>query len=245
MSAREIRISDDAKQLFRDAATEFARIANEAVAQRGRFTLALSGGSTPRALYSLLASDFRSKIPWAQTLFFWGDERHVGPDDPESNYRMAYESLLSKVPVPPQNIYRVAGENPDASAAAEAYEQTLRQVFTLAPGEFPRFDLILLGMGPDGHAASLFPGSLGLSETKKLVIANWVEKLKTDRITFTFPVLNNAACVIFLAAGSDKAVMLKDVLEGHSQPPYPSQQINPSGRLLWMIDRAAAADLQK
>jgi|KBSSwiStaDraftv2_1062776.scaffolds.fasta_scaffold289710_3 6-phosphogluconolactonase len=245
MSTREIRISADSQQLFRDAATEFARIANEAVKQRGRFTVALSGGSTPRNLYSLLATDFRSQVPWGQSLFFWGDERHVAPDNPESNYRMSYESLLSKVPVPPQNIYRVAAEDPDASVAAEAYERTLRQVFTLAPGEFPRFDLILLGMGPDGHAASLFPGSLGLSETKKLVIANWVEKFKTYRITFTFPVINNAACVMFLAGGSDKAVMLKDVLEGHSKPPYPAQQIKPTGRLLWMVDRAAAADLKK
>ena len=157
MSTREIKISPDPQQLFRDAAAEFVRIAADAVTSHGRFTVALSGGSTPRSLFTLLATDFRSSVPWGQTLFFWGDERHVPPDHPESNYRMAYDAMLSKVPVPPGNIYRVPAENPDAAAAAEAYQDTLVKVFALAPGAFPQFDLILLGMGPDGHAASLFP----------------------------------------------------------------------------------------
>ena len=244
MSTREIKVSTDAQHLFRDAATEFARIAVKAVRQNGRFTVALSGGSTPRNLYSLLATDFRSAVPWGQTLFFWSDERHVPPDNPESNYLMAYDAMLSKVPVPSQNIYRVLAENPDASAAAEAYQHTLTEVFSLTADQCPRFDLILLGMGPDGHVASLFPDSAGLHETKKLVIANWVEKFKTHRITFTFPVLNDAACILFLAFGTDKAVMLKDVLEGQAKPPYPAQLVNPKGRLLWMIDRPAAADLE-
>jgi 6-phosphogluconolactonase len=245
MSTREVRISPDSQHLFRDAAGEFVKIAAEALRQNGRFTVALAGGSTPRNLYSLLAGDFRSAVPWAQSLFFWGDERHVPPDNPESNYRMAYEAMLSKVPIPSENIYRVAAENPDAAAAAEDYERDLIKVFGLAPGAFPRFDLILLGMGPDGHTASLFPGSAGLAETKRLVIANWVEKFKTHRVTFTFPVLNNAACVMFLASGSDKTAMLKDVLEGHAKPPYPAQLVTPKGRLLWMIDRPAAADLKQ
>jgi 6-phosphogluconolactonase len=245
MSTREIRISADCQHLFRDAAGEFVKIAASAVQRNGHFTVALAGGSTPRNLYSLLASDFRSAVPWAQTLFFWGDERHVPPDNPESNYRMAYEAMLSKVPVPSENIYRVAAENSDAAVAAENYERDLIKAFALAPGAFPRFDLILLGMGPDGHTASLFPGSAGLAETKKLVIANWVEKFKTYRITFTFPVLNNAGCAMFLASGSDKAAMLKDVLVGHAQPPYPAQLVTPKERLLWMIDRPAAGDLKK
>jgi 6-phosphogluconolactonase len=244
MSTREIRISADAPHLFRDAAAEFAKIAAEAVVRTGRFTVALSGGSTPRNLYSLLATEFRSAIPWAQTQVFWSDERHVPPENPESNYRMAYEAMLSKVPVPAENIHRVMAESPDAGDAASEYERTMIDVFSLSLGHFPRFDLILLGMGPDGHIASLFPESAGLTERKKLVIANWVEKFKTERITFTFPVLNNAACTLFLTSGTDKATMLKDVLENHPDPPYPAQLVQPNGRLLWMVDRAAAANLK-
>ncbi len=152
-------------------------------------------------------------IPWDKIYFFWGDERHVPPDDAESNYRMANEALLSKVPVPPGNVFRIHSEEKDASIAASQYEQTLQQFFHLAPGDFPRFDLIYLGLGPDGHAASLFPDSAALNERRRLVVANWVEKFKTDRITFTFPVLNAAACVVFLASGPDKAAIVHQVLE--------------------------------
>lgn len=244
MRAREIRISSDAKQLFHDAAAKFVEIAQIAVREHGRFMVALSGGSTPRSLYSELAGEFRSAVPWEQCIFFWSDERHVPPDDPESNYRMAYETMLSKVPLSAKNIHRVIAENPDAAAAAEAYQEAVIDVFSLSPGEFPRFDLILLGMGPDGHTASLFPGSAGLNETKKLVIANWIEKFKSHRITFTFPVLNNAACVLFLTSGTDKATMLKDVLEEHHEPPFPCQLVKPNGALIWMVDQAAATDLK-
>lgn len=243
---REVKVLPDAPGVFHAAAAELARIATIATAQRGRFTIALSGGSTPRSLYSLLASEYRQSIPWEKTLVFWSDERHVPPGDPQSNYRMAYEAMLSKVPVPPSDVFRVKGEDPDASAAARLYEQTIRQTFDLRAGELPRFDLILLGMGPDGHTASLFPESAGLSEMKQLVIANWIEKFKTERITFTFPVLNNGACVIFLACGPDKAEMAKLVLEGNARPPYPAQLVNPpDGRLIWMLDEGAAAGLAK
>lgn len=241
--APEIRVLNTSADLFRAAAEEFAAIARAAVAARGQFTVALAGGSTPRGLYSLLASDYLDTLPWKQSFLFWNDERHVPPTDPASNFSMAEEALLSKVAVPRQNVFRVLAENPDAAAAALAYEQTLRDFFASTPGQFPRFDLILLGMGPDGHTASLFPGSAGLHQHERLVIANWVEKFQTDRITFTLPLLNAAANVVFLVSGPDKAAMLPQVLGPALQPPLPAQLVLPAdGRLLWMVDRAAAGN---
>lgn len=233
------------QDLFQAAAEEVIHAATDAVAQRGRFTIALSGGSTPRNLYTLIAANASASLPWAQMFFFWGDERHVPPDDPDSNYRMAKEALLSKTPIPPANIFPVPAENPDASAAAEAYEQTLQKFFAPAPGEFPRFDLILLGLGPDGHTASLFPETAALQEKSRLVVANWVEKLKTTRITFTLPVLNAARYVAFLVSGIDKAGVLHEVLEGNAPAEkYPSKLVQPSeGKLVWFVDRAAASEL--
>jgi 6-phosphogluconolactonase len=180
-----------------------------------------------------------------EDVFFWGDERLVPPDDAESNYRMARETLLSKVPIPPANIFRVPTEDSDAQAVAESYEQTLRKFFHAGAGEFPRFDLILLGMGPDGHTASLFPESAALQEKSRLVVANWVEKLKTSRITFTLPLLNAARCVAFLVGGMDKATVLREVLEGKAPgEKYPSKLVRPSdGKLIWFVDRAAASEL--
>ena len=240
---RTIEILPTAADLFHAAAEEFVKVGRQAIGAQGRFTVALSGGSTPKSLYSLLASSYPD-FPWARTYLFFGDERHVPPTDSESNYRMVNESLLSKIAMPAQNVFRVKAELPDAAFAAADYEAKIRKFFELKPGEFPRFDLILLGMGPDGHTASLFPGSEGLKETSKLVIANWVEKFKTHRISFTFPLLNNAAEVIFLASGQDKAPMVHEVLEVTHTPPYPSQQVQPSsGRLLWMLDEAAASKL--
>jgi 6-phosphogluconolactonase len=233
------------QDLFHAAAEEVLRAATSAIEKHGRFTIALSGGSTPRSLYTLIAANASASLPWDKMFFFWGDERHVPPDDPESNYRMAQETLLSKVPVPAANIFRVPGENPDAAAAADAYEQTLRKFFAVAPGEYPRFDLILLGMGPDGHTASLFPETAALHETSRLVVANWVEKFNASRITFTLPVLNAARCVAFLVSGMDKAAALHEVLEGKaSAEKYPSKLVTPSeGKLIWFVDRAAASEL--
>ena len=244
-SSFEIRKLTTPQELFAAAADEVLRAANEAVDDRGRFTIALSGGSTPKALFNLLATNARTALPWDRTFFFWGDERHVPPTDPESNFRMADETMLSKIPVAPGHIFRVQAENPDAAAAAAAYEQTLRTFFQLQPGEFPHFDLILLGMGPDGHTASLFPGTKALEEKSRLVVANWVEKFKTHRITFTLPVLNAALNVAFLVSGTDKADALKQVLEGNAPgEQYPSKLVNPqNGKLLWLLDRAAASGL--
>ncbi len=239
----EIRILKTATDLFEGAAAEFAGQASAAVRAGGKFTVALSGGSTPRTLYSLLAT--KPNIPWDKIFIFWGDERHVPPDQPESNYRMANEALLSRVPVPAENIFRIHAEEKDAAAAALQYEQTLKDFFHLSPGEFPRFDLIFLGVGPDGHTASLFPGTSALNETKRWVVSNWVPKFKTDRITFTFPVLNAAACVIFLMSGADKAATLQEVLENNSAN-LPSQKVRPvNGKLIWLVDEPAARTLSR
>ena len=243
--ARIIQIFPTPADLFHAGAAEFTRVGNEAIAARNRFTVALSGGSTPKSLYSLLAATF-SAFDWKHTFLFFGDERHVPPDDPDSNYRMVSEALLSKIQIPAANVFRVKAENPDAAAAAADYDAQLRAFFQLQSGQFPRFDLILLGMGPDGHTASLFPGSEGLNERSRLVIANWVEKFKTHRLSFTFPVLNNAAEVMFLASGPDKTAMAQQVLEGTNTPPFPAQQVQPTdGKLLWMLDQAAAEKLTR
>jgi 6-phosphogluconolactonase len=246
-SPPEIRKLTTPQELFEAAAEEVVRAANQAVSQRGRFTLALSGGSTPKNLYTLLATNARTSLPWDRTYFFWSDERHVPPSHPESNYRMAEEAMLSKIPVAASNVFRVPTENPDAAAAAEAYEQTLRKFFAVEANHVPRFDLILLGMGPDGHTASLFPETAALREKSRLVVANWVEKLKTSRITFTLPLLNAAHCVAFLVSGVDKASALHEVLEGNAPgEQYPAKLVQPSdGKLIWFLDRAAASGLTK
>jgi 6-phosphogluconolactonase len=243
----KLRVVPDTNSLFQVGAEEFANQVESTLKSSDRFTVALSGGSTPKGLFSLLATNYRDRLPWNKIFFFWGDERHVPPDNSESNYRMAHETLLSKVPVPATNVFRVPAENPDASHAAEEYEGTLREFFHTAPGTFPQFDLILLGMGPDGHTASLFPGTSSLQEKTKLVVATWVEKFKTYRITFTAPLINQAKIVMFLVAGSDKSSALKEVLEGHqSAELFPSKLIKPiKGRLIWLVDEAAAASLSQ
>jgi len=242
-STRSIEVLATAADLFHAAAEEFIRAGRDAIGAQGRFTVALSGGSTPKALYSLLAAS-HAGFAWNRVFLFFGDERHVPPTDPDSNYRMVNESLLTKIAIPAENVFRVPAENPDATAAASDYEAQLRRFFELKPGEFPRFDLILLGLGPDGHTASLFPDSPALDEQSRLVVANWVAKFNAYRITFTFPVLNRAAEVMFLASGADKANMLHQVMEGKSTPPLPSQRVQPSdGKLLWLLDEAAAANL--
>ena len=240
----EIRILNSPADLFQAAATEFAALASQAVGSTGRFSVALSGGSTPKSLYTLLASGSAADIPWEKIFFFFGDERFVPPDHPDSNYRMARETgLLAKVP--DNHVFRLRTEEGDADGAALEYEQTLRTFFNLAPGEFPRFDLVFLGLGPDGHTASLFPGTAALSEKHRLVVANWVDKFKSYRITFTLPVLNHAACVMFLVAGADKASMVREVLM-NEKADLPSHKVHPeSGRLVWLLDQAAGKNLDR
>lgn len=235
-----LKVVPDITTLDRTAADEFAHCAEDAVRERGRFTVALSGGNTPRGVFALLASDYKTAVRWDKTFIFFGDERHVPPDDAESNYRMASESLLSRVPIPPQNIHRIPAEL-DAQTAAEQYEETLKSFFPLKTGELPRFDLVMLGMGEDGHTASLFPGTQGLQETARLVVANRVEKLGTERITLTLPVLNAAAKVMVIIAGGDKAEILSRIVHSHGTAEFPIQLVRPkNGRLLWLVERQAA-----
>ena len=239
-----LRILDSTDALCEAAAEEFLSAAADAVRERGSFSVALAGGSTPKSLYAMLATDpqLRAQLPWDKLYFFFSDERHVPPDHPDSNFHMVQEAMLSKVTLAPQQVARIRSEYPDAQQAAREYEQTLRDFFCLAAGQLPRFDLVLLGMGQDGHTASLFPGTSALGEGKRLVVSNWVEKLGTDRITMTVPVLNNAAGVLFLVQGEEKASALKAVLDGPRNPgQLPAQLIQPAnGQLLWLVDKAAA-----
>jgi 6-phosphogluconolactonase len=244
-SSIEVRTLTTPQELFEAGAELVAHLTKESVEERGRFVVALSGGSTPRNLYNLLATNARNSLPWDRMYFFWGDERHVSPTDKDSNYRMAKEAMLEKVPVPPANIFRVPAENSNANLAAEEYEKTMRKFFGLADGQVPVFDLILLGLGPDGHTASLFPGTAALQEKDKLVVANWVEKFNTHRITFTLPVINAARCVAFVVSGMDKASALQAVLQSDAPgEKYPAKLVHPAnGKLIWLVDRAAASAL--
>jgi 6-phosphogluconolactonase len=216
---------------------------DKAACKAGRFTVALAGGSTPRSLYSMLASsEFVDRISWPQVYLFWSDERCVPPDHADSNYRMANESLISRVPIPVGNIHRMEGEG-EPKTSASRYEAVLKRVLQLSDKGIPRFDLVLLGMGEDGHTASLFPDSEALQETKRLVTAVYVEKLKSYRFTLTLPVLNHAANVFFLVAGESKAGILRKVFLGNDGPEkYPVLGVKPQdGRVLWFADQAAAS----
>jgi 6-phosphogluconolactonase len=249
-SLTSLRIVAGGAELARAAAEEVVRLAGDAVRARGRFTFVLSGGSTPRSLFRLLADpdeSFRDRIEWSAVHVFWGDERCVPPDHPDSNYRMAREALLDHVPIPADHVHRIPAEDPDPQNAAARYDTELRTSFSLADGELPRFDLILLGLGPDGHTASLFPGNAAVREQQRRVIAPFVDKFNAHRITFTAPVINHAAAVIFLVSGEEKAAALAAVVEGEPQVDlYPAQIVRPEdGMLLWLVDRAAAAQLTR
>ena len=242
-SSYEILICADAAELAQEAARRFAELAEVFVGSVGKFTVALSGGSTPRAMYSILAEKpFADSLPWRSIYFFWGDERCVPPDHADSNYRMANEALLAKIPVPRENIFRIPAEDADHERAAANYSATLRKFFA---EEWPNFDLVFLGMGADGHTASLFPGTAALRVKDRVAGANYVEKLQSWRITLTAEAINRALNIIFLVAGQDKAATLKEVIEGKRDlEKYPSQLIEPNyGSLLWMVDEAAASRL--
>jgi 6-phosphogluconolactonase len=241
MPGPTLRVLADREAVARTAAQWVHDRAWAAANARGRFTLALSGGTTPRALYRQMAAGPR--LPWDRTVFCFGDERPVPPDHPESNARMARETLTGMPFVNQSSVYRIKGELPPAEAAAD-YEETLRKQF---PGTtaFPSFDLVLLGLGADGHTASLFPQSPALNERVRWVVDNWVEKLHTHRITLTFPVLNAAAEVLFLVTGEDKAWAIREALRGKAPvAEIPSRGVVPTaGRLTFLVDRAAAAGL--
>jgi 6-phosphogluconolactonase len=244
---REIRILADGAAIAKRAAQEWIQAAAAAVREKGAFDVALAGGSTPKALYSLLATDpaLRSQVPWDKIHLFFGDERHVGPGHPDSNFRMATEAMISRVPLTKDQVVRIKGEYQDAEEAAREYEQAVQSYFNLKPGEYPRFDLLLAGMGNEGHTLSLFPGTKALHTGGRIVVRNWVGKLYADRITLTAPAANNAAQIILMVTGADKACALKAVLEGPFEPEQlPSQLLQPkNGRLLWLVDTAAGGML--
>lgn len=238
-------ILPDSKALARAGADAIARAAREAMAAHGSFSIALSGGSTPKAIFELLARDHAAggcPVEWEKAHAFFGDERCVPQDHPDSNYRMASEALLSKVPIPPPQVYRVQTELGETTAAERCIAD-LRKVCQPASGAVPRLDLIMLGMGNDGHTASLFPETTALNEQNAWVVANWVPKLSAHRITFAYPLINAAKEVLFIAGGAEKASMLRNVLRGDpSGQTYPSQNIKPAnGKLVWLVDEAAAA----
>lgn len=234
-------IYPDSDQLSHAAAQYVVRVANEALVSHGRFTLALSGGSTPKKLYSLLATDgYKDQIDWSLAEIFWSDERCVPADDPESNYRLAVEAMLSKLPIPAAQVHRVPADEPDREAASLAYTREMQRVF--GTDQVPAFDLIQLGMGPEGHTASLFPHQPSLHENERLIMSVTVPKPPPPRLTFTPPLLNAAHHILFLVTGAEKVEAVQAVLEGTYQPDeYPAQIVRPThGEVTWMLDTAAA-----
>jgi 6-phosphogluconolactonase len=244
---REIRILNDGAAIAKRAAQEFVESATSAVREKGSFNVALAGGSTPKALYGLLVTDaaLRLQVPWDKMHLFFGDERHVAPDHCDSNFRMATEAMISKSPLKPEQVTRIKGEYPATEQAALEYEKALREYFKLKDGEYPRFDLLLAGMGSEGHTLSLFPGTKALHAEGRAVVRNWVGKLYTERITLTAPAASNAARILFMVTGADKAPALKAVLEGPYEPEQlPAQLLQPkNGKLLWLVDTAAGGML--
>ena len=243
MPAPELKIVADAAALAEAAADAVVEAATSAIAVHGRFTVALAGGSTPRTAYELLACPPRmERVRWNRTFVFFGDERGVGPEHPDSNYRMAHTALLAKVPIPADQVYRVRADAADPEEAAREYAQTLAEVFGTRRGELPRFDLVLLGVGVDGHTASLFPGSPVLKEVFRTVAAVHATAAEIpQRFTLTLPVLNAAARVVVLAAGPEKAKIVRAALADRGRSLPAAMIAPPEGRLTWLLDRAAAA----
>lgn len=238
-------VEPDPAALARRAVEYLVEMAGEAVEAQGRARIAISGGSTPKAAFELLADPnhpWRSRMPWEMLDVYWVDERCVPPDDAESNYRMTREALLDHVPLRPEQIHRMEGEL-EPGAAAARYEQELRSGFRIDGAQSPRFDLVQLGIGNDGHTASLFPHTEAIHETNRLVVANRVPQKDASRITLTWPVINRARSVFFLVSGEEKAAVMKEVLTGpHDPERLPSQLIWPcSGILTLILDKAAAA----
>jgi 6-phosphogluconolactonase len=243
------RVYESSDALARAAAQHFAERVQQAIEKRGRARIAISGGSTPKEMFALLAdgNEFYGKdLPWDKVELFWVDERPVGPDDPDSNYRMTNEQLLSKVPLAPEHVHRIEGEL-DPEEAAAKYESVIRREFRLEGAEAPRFDIVWLGMGDDGHTASLFPHTEGVHELGRIAFANHVPQKDTWRISLSAPVINEALEVVFLIGGDDKAAPLERVLYGEPDvDETPAQLIQPkNGSLLFLLDEKAAAKLPK
>ena len=239
-----VLVYPDPAEVARGAARLFVDCAWQAIAKDGQFLVALSGGNTPRQLFEYLASDeFRGQVDWVKVHVFWSDERAVPPTDPESNYGMARRELLIRVPIPQANVHRMEAEKPNIGRAAHEYEEVLRQHLERDERGFPRFHLIFLGLGKDGHTASLFPGTRVTRQTSRWVSTPTVAKLNMRRMTLTLPVLDAAMRVVFLVVGPEKAEILRAVLEGKADPPYPAQLVQPrhSGARLFLLDEAAAA----
>ncbi len=235
-----VRVFDSPEDVALAAADRFVDRAQSAIAARGRFSVALSGGTTPRLVNQSLATEkFRYIVDWSRVYIFFGDERRVPPDHPESNFRMARETFLSTLPIPGKNIYPIPTDG-DPAANARRYEKKLREFF--GEVEWPRFDLVFLGLGEDAHTASLFPETEALHEIKAWVVANWVEKLGSWRITLTAPAINHAANILFLITGSSKAKALSAVLNGPRNAfELPAQMIQPvDGSLEWLVDKDSA-----
>ncbi len=238
----------DGKELFRRLADEIVKIAKASIKESGRFTLALSGGSTPIALYeTLVESGFEKSVDLGKVFFFFGDERDVSPESEKSNYRLARDLLFKPLGVKSPNVIRWLTEIIDPREVADKYEQSIRRFFKLENGEFPRFDLVLLGIGDDCHTASLFPNTPAIRETKRIAVMNPVETLDANRLTLTFPAINNARNVIFTAVGEEKADAVREAIEeARNCARYPAGCVDPSnGKVVWMIDKAAASGLKK
>jgi 6-phosphogluconolactonase len=242
----EVHIFEDSVELAAEAADLFLWLAEQAIGARGRCTVALSGGSTPKSIYSLLASSHAGRLDWSRVFFFFGDERCVPPSHPESNFHMAQTSLFLPLSLPAARIFRMRGELDPQVAAAE-YEDGMRRTLEPSTGGWPRFDLILLGLGPDGHTASLFPGTDALKEQNKWVAPGLAPNGVRQRLTITLGVINHADVVLFLVTGAGKSRIVKEVLEPSSLDEagqHPASLVRPShGRLLWFLDSPAAAEL--
>ena len=246
-AAPTLHIFTDARELTRAAADLFVRLGNEGIAERGQFLVALSGGSTPKALYSMLASrEYAPQLDWNKVQFLFGDERGVPPSHADSNFAGADTMLFTPLRIRPTQIHRMHGEDPPEIAAVQ-YEDTLRHLTTVTASEqWPRLDLILLGMGEDGHTASLFPGSPSLNERTRWVVPSFSPQGTRSRITLTLGVINHASVILFLVAGLNKAKVVRSVLEGRANDPgpYPAALVQPeTGCLLWYLDRTAASEL--
>lgn len=241
-----VNVSENPAELVHDLANRFCELAKDAIAARNNFAVSLSGGKTPKALYEALATpEYRGRIDWSKVLLFLGDERCVAHDSPDSNYNMIKQTLLSKLEIPETHVVATEGQDKDPEAAAKHYEERIRRAFG-SHNDVPRFDLILLGLGPDGHTASLFPDSAALSEKQRLFVANFAPDLKVWRMTITFPVINHGKNVYFLVEGESKAAIVADIFTSQSKK-YPAQFVQPEedGKVEWWMDRAAASRLTK